>query len=114
MTEYCMIFTTVDDAQQVRKITDALLSTRAAACVQIIPVGSKYHWKGNIESSPELLLQIKTRTALFAQCEKIIRENHGYETPQIIAIPIIAGGRDYLDWIKKETTETRERKIKKG
>ena len=103
MTEYCIIFTTANEAKQVRNITNALLSARLAACVQIVPICSTYHWKGEVENSPETLLQIKTRTALFDQCEKIIRENHSYETPQIIAIPIIAGGKDYLDWIKEET-----------
>ena len=103
MNEFCMIFTTAADAAQAQKIADAMLASRAAACVQQIPINSSYNWHGKIENASEILLQIKTRTELFGQCEKIIHKNHTYETPQIIAIPIIAGSADYLGWIKEET-----------
>ncbi|MCL2331625.1 MAG: divalent-cation tolerance protein CutA [Proteobacteria bacterium] len=103
MTEYCIIFTTANDAAQAKKITDALLPAHAAADVQTTEISSAYWWKGEVRKKPEILLQIKTRAELFPAVEKIIRENHTYEVPQIIAIPIIAGGKDYLDWIKEET-----------
>ena len=103
MTEYCIIFTTANDADQASKITNALLPAHLAADVQTADIASAYWWKGEVRRKPEILLQIKTRTELFPAVEKIIRENHTYEVPQIIAIPIIAGGADYLDWIKDET-----------
>jgi len=103
MTEYCIIFTTANDTTEAKKITDALLPVHAAADVQACDINSAYWWKGEVRNKPEILLQIKTRTELFDQVAAIIRENHSYEVPQIIAIPIIAGGQDYLDWIKEET-----------
>jgi len=103
MGEYCLIFTTANDAEQATKITDAVLSARAAASVQASDIASSYWWRGSVQNKPEILLTIETRMELFGTVEKIIRENHTYEVPQIIAIPIIAGGTDYLDWIKTET-----------
>lgn len=103
MTPYCIIFTTANDAHQARKITNALLPAHAAADVQTSDINSSYWWKGEVRNKPEILLTIKTKTELFPTLEKIIRENHTYEVPQIVAIPIIAGSKDYLDWIKEET-----------
>ena len=103
MTEFCIIFTTANDAAQAKKIADALLPIHAAADVQMSDIKSAYWWGGEIKNKPEILLTIKTRAELFGAVEKIIRENHSYEVPQIIAIPIIAGSADYLDWIKEET-----------
>jgi periplasmic divalent cation tolerance protein len=103
MTEYCVIFTTAGGEAEAHKIADALLPGHLAADVQVCDINSAYWWKGAVRNKPEILLTIKTRIDLFPAVEKIIRENHTYEVPQIIAIPIIAGGRDYLDWIKEET-----------
>jgi len=103
LTEYCVIFTTANDAASAQRITDALLPQHLAADVQTSEISSAYWWKGEVKNKPEILLTIKTRAELFPAVEKVIRENHSYEVPQIIAIPIIAGSSDYLDWIKTET-----------
>ena len=103
MNEYCIIFTTANDAYDAKKITDAILPIHLAADVQTSEIQSAYWWQGSVRNKPEILLTIKTRTELFPAVEKIIRENHSYDVPQIIAIPIIAGSADYLGWIKEET-----------
>jgi len=100
---YCIIFSTAGTVGEATKIADALLSAHAASCVQMSPVNSMYHWKGKIEKSDEILLTIKTKDELYSAAEKIIRENHSYEVPQIIKVPITDGLPDYLNWIKKET-----------
>ena len=105
MEECCIIFATAENAAQAEKISNALLTAHIVACVQQIPVSSAYWWKGKIENSPEVLLKMETRLALFDAVEKTIRANHTYEVPEIIATPIIAGGRDYLDWIINETKQ---------
>jgi periplasmic divalent cation tolerance protein len=98
-----MIFTTANDSDEATKITDALLPFHFAADVQMSDIKSAYWWQGSVRNKPEILLTIKTKTELFNQVAQIIRENHSYEVPQIIAIPIINGSDDYLNWIKEET-----------
>ena len=96
--------TTIDDRERAESIAGVLLQKRLAACVQIIgPVKSLYRWKGAVETSGEWALLIKTRASLYRKVERAIRENHPYEVPEIIALPIVRGGRDYLDWIAENT-----------
>ena len=67
-------------------------------------VDSIYHWRGGIETATEVPLAIKTRSALYSNVEGVIRKIHPYDTPEIIAIPIVAGDVRYLGWIAAETT----------
>ncbi|MGI5846181.1 MAG: divalent-cation tolerance protein CutA [Alphaproteobacteria bacterium] len=103
MTEYCIIFTTANDLNEALKITDALLPLRFVADVQMSDIKSAYWWQGEVKNKSEILLTIKTKTELFNQVAQIIRKNHSYKVPQIIAIPIINGTDSYLNWIKEET-----------
>lgn len=79
------------------------MESRAAACVQMRPIESLYHWEGKIERAKEIHLLIKTKETLYAQVEKLIKENHSYEVPQIVKLPINGGLPDYLNWISEET-----------
>ena len=84
---------------------DKLLAERKAACVNIIPkVESHYRWQGKIESDDELLLIVKTRITLLDEIITLVKENHPYTVPEIIALPIVGGNADYLQWIEKETS----------
>ncbi|MDR0741812.1 MAG: divalent-cation tolerance protein CutA [Rickettsiales bacterium] len=103
MNKPIIIQTTTDNQDWTKKLTTALLENRLSADVQSSDIGSNYWWKGEIRTKNETLLTIKTKESLFKDVEKIIRDNSLYETPQIIAAPIINGGKDYLDWIKEET-----------
>jgi periplasmic divalent cation tolerance protein len=67
------------------------------------PIVSAYHWKGRIERENEIHLIIKTRDELYPTVQKIIRDNHSYETPHIVKVPITDGLSEYLDWIRDET-----------
>lgn len=103
MSNYCIILSTTDSQNEADKITNILLESRLVSCVQQIPIKSVYHWQGKIEKSNEILIQMKTKRNLYAEVEKIIKENHSYQVPQIIEIPIASGLFDYLQWIEKET-----------
>lgn len=82
----------------------ALLERRLAACVSIgAPVESLYHWRGKIETGPEVPLTIKTRRARYAEVEAAVRAGHPYELPEIVAVPIVRGFEPYLDWLAAET-----------
>lgn len=108
-TKFIQIITTVEKKKDAEKISEILLRKKVAACVQIIEnVGSHYWWEGKIEKSKEILLFIKTRAILFEKAEKIIKENHPYQVPEIISLPILKGNKDYLKWIKDETSKRRK------
>jgi periplasmic divalent cation tolerance protein len=101
---YVVVFITVDSQETARKITDKLLTERKAACVNIIPkVESQYWWQGKIESTNELLLIVKTHAVLLEELIALVKQNHPYSVPEIIALPIIGGNKDYLKWIEAET-----------
>jgi periplasmic divalent cation tolerance protein len=101
---YLVVFVTTSGYEEARKIADALVSQRKAACVNIIPrVNSLFRWKGKIEEAEESLLVIKTRAKLFPGVLSTVKSIHSYEVPEIIALPIIEGNPDYLQWINEET-----------
>jgi periplasmic divalent cation tolerance protein len=98
-----MISTTFDNKEEANKLIKMLLEKRLVSCCQLSKVTSSYHWKGKIEHTDELLLQMKSKKELYKDIEKNILENHSYETPQIVAYDIVDGYNEYLDWIGGET-----------
>jgi len=103
MNKYIQVFTTTEKKEDAEKIAKILLEKRLAGCVQIIgPVSSLYWWRGRMEKSEEWLCLIKSREDLYDELEKTIKENHPYEIPEIIAIPIRYGSRSYLEWLDVE------------
>ena len=100
---YLQVVTTTSREADAERIARTLLEGRLAACVQIAgPVTSLYWWKGVLETSEEWLCSIKTGEAQYAALEKAIRKVHPYEVPEIVAIPIVAGSKDYLKWLQGE------------
>jgi periplasmic divalent cation tolerance protein len=81
-----------------------LVTERLAACVNVgAPVQSMYHWQGQIETTQEVPVTIKTRAALYPRVEAAILANHPYELPEIVAVPLSDGLRPYLAWLDAET-----------
>lgn len=106
MEEYIQITTTTQKKEDAEKIAQALLEKRLAGCVQIVgPILSTYWWKGQIEKASEWQCIVKTRNDLYAKVEKIIKENHPYEVPEIMATFIVAGSKDYLEWLHEELSK---------
>jgi periplasmic divalent cation tolerance protein len=100
-----VVLVTVGSPEHAQKIANQLLTEKKAACVNIMPkVESHFWWHGKIESAGEQLLIIKTRTALLDDVEKIVKSIHPYTVPEIIALPIVGGNKDFLDWVDKETS----------
>ena len=103
VVEFVQISTATDRREDAEKISRALVKRQLAACVQILgPITSIYSWKGKIETTEEWLLLIKTRRELFKKVEQSIKGLHSYETPEIIALPVLEGSRDYLGWLAVE------------
>ncbi|WP_457641745.1 divalent-cation tolerance protein CutA [Persephonella sp.] len=98
--EYVVVYITTPDENTARTIAKELVEKKLAACVNIVKgINSIYFWQGNIEDDDECLLIIKTRINLFESLENFVKSLHPYTVPEIIAIPIVAGSKDYLNWI---------------
>ncbi|WP_339138346.1 MAG: divalent-cation tolerance protein CutA [Candidatus Electrothrix sp. GW3-4] len=100
--KYCLVITSYADEENGKKIIDALLTARLAACVQVIPIQSYYHWQGKRASDEEKLLLIKTKSSLYSKVQEVIITHHAYELPEVIQVPISAGSAGYLHWLEKE------------
>ncbi|WP_214414822.1 divalent-cation tolerance protein CutA [Sphaerisporangium fuscum] len=107
MAEYWQALTTVPSAEEGARLAHSITQARLASCVQMIgPIRSVYWWQGTLEDAQEWQLLIKTTATQFPALEEHIKENHSYETPEIIATEIVAGSAEYLGWISAETTRT--------
>jgi len=101
--EYCVVLTTCGSRSQAEKLAGALVERRLAACVQVSDVTSYYTWEGRVANDPELLLIIKTKASVYPGLEAFIRENHDYELPEIVQLPLAGGLAGYLAWIDETT-----------
>jgi periplasmic divalent cation tolerance protein len=101
-TDYCIVITTFSDDSNGKKIVDALIEQRLAACIQVIPMQSFYHWKGQVNCDEEKLMLIKTKRSLYEKVQDSIVANHDYDTPEIIQVSIQDGFPGYLNWIADE------------
>lgn len=100
MTDALVVLTTTETEADAQRLARLLVESELAACVQVLPrMTSIYRWQGKIERSGETLLLIKTTRAAYARLETAIIQNHPYETPEIIALPVEAGSAKYLNWL---------------
>ena len=101
--DYLQVFTTMDRSADAERISKLLVKERLAACTQVLgPITSTYWWEGKMETSQEFLLLAKTKRRLSKQVEVLIIENHPYEVPEVVALPITEGSERYLKWIDEE------------
>ena len=105
MTDKRLVLSTCGSHEVATKIARALVVGQIAACVNVLgPMESVYRWKGTVETSHEFLLVIKTRRKEFAGLQRVIREMHSYEVPEIVALPIVAGSERFLAWLNEQTS----------
>ena len=103
MTAYIQVLTTTETKSDAQAIARAVVEKRLAACVQTIgPITSTYWWQGEIETAEEWLCVIRSRQDLYERLEEAIREVHPYDVPEILAVPVIAGSKSYLEWLDNE------------
>jgi periplasmic divalent cation tolerance protein len=109
MKSYIQVSTTTETKEQAQTIAQHLVGAKFAACVQITgPITSIYRWKGKVENAQEWLCLIKTRDDLYNKVETAIKSLHSYETPEIIAVPIVKGSKEYLNWLDNELGDKTE------
>ena len=105
--ETLLILTNCPDEESANAIALALVESKLAACVNILPcVQSIYRWQGVVESATEIPLFIKSTVTNYPALEAAIRERHPYDVPEIIALPIQAGLPAYLNWVAAETVQS--------
>jgi periplasmic divalent cation tolerance protein len=102
--EAVVVYITVPNEQEGVKIAKALVEEKLAGCINIVKdIRSIYSWQGKIEDEPELLLIAKSRRQLFNKLKDRVKKLHSYTVPEIIAIPVIEGSEDYLNWLQEVT-----------
>jgi len=106
MSDAIVVFLTAASADEARRIANELVERRLAACVQILPeIESVYRWKDEVQREKEILILAKTTDARFADLEKAVRAIHSYETPEIVAVPLVAGSVAYLSWLEENVRQ---------
>jgi len=100
MAEALVVITTTESNEDAERLARLLVERELAACVQVLPqITSVYRWQGRVEQAGETLLLIKTTRAAYPQLETAIKDNHPYQTPEIIALPVEAGSNECLSWL---------------
>ena len=105
MTDFRVCMVTVPDRDTALKIADDLVRSRLCACANLLPgVESVYAWQGQIETSAEVLMLIKTQQSCITALDARIRELHPYSVYEFVVLPVLAGNLNYLNWIKEATS----------
>ena len=100
-TKFAIVLVTAPDLKTARSLAKSALSARLIACANLIPkIESHYWWRGKIESGSEVLLVLKTQKSKLAALEKLMLALHPYDTPEFVVLPLSAGNKKYLDWLK--------------
>lgn len=105
MDNVLVVLTNLPDREAALKLANALIARRLAACVNVLAAcDSVYRWKGEIENAAEVPVLIKTRAERYVELEAAILALHPYELPEIVAVPVVHGLEEYLQWVADETT----------
>jgi periplasmic divalent cation tolerance protein len=109
VTDKIVVLTTCESEHEANRVAHHLLEKRVAACVNIIP-GAKsiFRWKDKVEEVAEYVLLIKSRRGLFEALSTELQQVHSYETPEVIALPIVGGSERYLHWLDGELSDQQD------
>ena len=100
MSPALVVLVTCPDRAVAKRLAEALVRRRLAACVNIVPgIQSVFRWKGKVEQASEILLLVKTTAKAFQRLRRAILKLHPYDVPEIIALPVQAGHPAYLAWV---------------
>jgi periplasmic divalent cation tolerance protein len=103
MTDKIIVFSTCASQEEADRMARELVERRLAACVAITPrIRSVYRWQGSIETSEEWGLAIKSRRELFPALHRELKRLHSYQVPEVLAVPVLDGSADYLEWMDAE------------
>lgn len=104
MTDALVCFCTCPDPDVATRLARALVAARHAACVNVLPgLTSVYRWQGEVEQGAETLLVIKTTRGAYPALQAALRDQHPYELPELVAVPVVSGLPEYLTWLIDST-----------
>jgi periplasmic divalent cation tolerance protein len=110
MTEPLVVLCTCPDEAVARRLAGCLVENRLAACVNILPeIRSIYRWQGELQEDGEAMMVIKATRDGYAALEARLLEEHPYDVPEVISLPLEGGSRDYLEWIAKSVVNESRR-----
>ena len=99
-----VVFVTTKDIEEAKKISRALVEEKLIACANIVSgIQSIFWWEGKVDEANETLLILKTKKSLFKKIVMKVKSLHSYDVPEVIALPIIDGQKDYLTWVNEST-----------
>ncbi|MQS13049.1 divalent-cation tolerance protein CutA [Streptomyces kaniharaensis] len=101
---FVVVTTTHETEDRARDLASAAVRDRLAACAQVYPVRSVYWWEGEVQDAEEWRIDLKTRAELADRLGAFLTERHPYETPEVVAVPVVAGSPGYLAWVTAETS----------
>ncbi|MCP4753594.1 MAG: divalent-cation tolerance protein CutA [Proteobacteria bacterium] len=102
-TPYLLVVTTTARQEDAEELAQAIVEKRLAACAQVQgPITSIYRWQGKVENEQEWKCTFKTSRDLYKKLETELGDSHPYDTPEIVALPIVQGSADYLAWLEEE------------
>lgn len=95
-----MVFITCPDEAIARQFGQHLVGAGLAACVNVVPgVSSIYRWQDKVQQDQEAMMMIKTAAERLPEITAWIRQNHPYDLPEVVAVPVVAGHDGYLQWV---------------
>ncbi|MFH1338350.1 MAG: divalent-cation tolerance protein CutA [Candidatus Omnitrophota bacterium] len=102
-----VILITCASIKEAKKIAEDLVAKKLVACVNIVAqVSSVFWWQKKIDSAEEVLLIAKSKKSLMAKIVRQVKSLHSYEVPEVIALPIISGNKEYIDWINESVRQS--------
>ncbi len=115
MTDYFVVLVTCGSSREGRRIAQAVVERRLAACVNVFtaPVASYFRWKGRVRGGRETFLLIKSSRKRLPALQAAVQQLHSYEVPELIALPIAAGSPAYLRWLGESLSGARQARARK-
>ncbi len=102
--EAIVVYITSPNEDEAVNIARTIVEERLAGCVNIVRgIRSIYSWQGRIEDDAEVLMIVKTQRHLFESLKNRVKQLHSYTVPEIIALPVVEGSEDYINWLKEVT-----------
>ena len=102
----CLVYMTAGSEDEARRIGRELVSSRLAACVNLISgMKSIYRWEGKLQEDRETVLIAKTNAEKVSQLTQRVKAIHSYDCPCVVSLPVTGGNQDFIDWVGSETVE---------